>query len=184
MESLPPTHPLVSLSAMEGLAKTTRSPVDFCAVYEPQIWGEEWFMAPWRSWISISVIARLSKWAITISEIAREFGLSNVTTFKYKKWEESPSVIVRWAPGGQRSAVGLNVFWRLRFCGLEARHAAVKEILTPAHKCAHLEVAHRYVNERIEFWTNVIYSDEKTFSSSFNGPVTVYGSWNKRFNPK
>ncbi|KAG8237037.1 hypothetical protein J437_LFUL015783 [Ladona fulva] len=83
-----------------------------------------------------------------------------------------------------RNAVGVNVSpqtvrrW-LRLAGLRARRAAVKEILTDFHKAARLDFARRYV----AFWRRVVFSDEKTFSSSFNGPVTVYRSNNTRFHP-
>ncbi|KAG8231018.1 hypothetical protein J437_LFUL010940 [Ladona fulva] len=72
---------------------------------------------------------------------------------------------------------------RLRFSGLEARCAAVKEILTDAHKQARLVFAQKHVDKSVDFWKTVIFSDEKTFSSCPNGLVTVYRPQNLRFDP-
>ncbi|KAG8238686.1 hypothetical protein J437_LFUL016565 [Ladona fulva] len=87
-----------------------------------------------------------------------------------------------------RCAVGLSISSqtvrrKLRFSGLEARRAAVKEILTDAHKQARLVFAQKHVHKSIDFWKTVVFSDEKTFSSCPNGPVTVYWPQNLRFHP-
>ncbi|KAG8237996.1 hypothetical protein J437_LFUL017716, partial [Ladona fulva] len=56
--------------------------------------------------------------------------------------------------------------------------------MTDFHKAARLDFARQYVNENVAFWRRVVFSDEKTFSSSFNGPVTVfYRPNNTRFHP-
>lgn len=54
---------------------------------------------------------------------------------------------------------------RLREGGLRCHVPAVKEQLTEDNKVARLRFAQRYVNEHIEFWRSVIFSDEKTFTS-------------------
>ncbi|KAG8235799.1 hypothetical protein J437_LFUL015838 [Ladona fulva] len=65
------------------------------------------------------------------------------------------------------------------FQGLDARHAAVKEILTDAHKQARFVFAQKYA----DFWKTVVFSDEKTFSSCTKGPITVHRPRNSRSDP-
>ncbi|KAG8239022.1 hypothetical protein J437_LFUL017356 [Ladona fulva] len=59
--------------------------------------------------------------------------------------------------------------------GFEARHAAVKEILTDAHKQAQLVLAQKHVDKSIDFWKTVIFSDEKTFSLCPMGQLLYTG---------
>ncbi|KAG8232794.1 hypothetical protein J437_LFUL007948 [Ladona fulva] len=61
---------------------------------------------------------------------------------------------------------------------------AVKEILTDAHKQAFsVGLRQKHVDKSVDFWKTVIFSDEKTFSSYPNVPVTVYRPRNSRFDP-
>ncbi|KAK3878390.1 hypothetical protein Pcinc_016974, partial [Petrolisthes cinctipes] len=64
---------------------------------------------------------------------------------------------------------------RLRGGGLRCHVPAVKEQLTENNKVARLRFAERYVNENLEFWRYVIFSDEKTFTSISAVSVIVGG---------
>ncbi|KAG8239152.1 hypothetical protein J437_LFUL018036 [Ladona fulva] len=71
---------------------------------------------------------------------------------------------------------------RRRICaaGLQSRRAAIKEVLTESHRAACLAFAQTYLRKE-DFWRKVIFSDEKTFSSTSSRPVRVYRPPNTRF---
>lgn len=69
---------------------------------------------------------------------------------------------------------GETVRRRLREGGLRHRIPATKEKLTARHRLDRLRFAETYVNEGLDFWGRVIFSDEKTFSSSTHGPLHCY----------
>ncbi|KAG8224036.1 hypothetical protein J437_LFUL001113 [Ladona fulva] len=73
---------------------------------------------------------------------------------------------------------------RLSEANLHPRRAAVKEILNPAHREARIAFANAHAEHGEEFWRQIIFSDEKTFSSSSSGPVLVYRPNNTRFCPR
>ncbi|KAG8228179.1 hypothetical protein J437_LFUL014414 [Ladona fulva] len=100
-------------------------------------------------------------------------------------FDVSHSTIVKRSGRNSNASTGNSqtVRRRLRFSGLEARRAAVKEILTDAHKQARLAFAQKHIDKSVDFWKTVIFSDEKTFSSCPKGPVTVYRPRNSRFDP-
>jgi len=64
-----------------------------------------------------------------------------------------------------------TIISRLRAAGLRARHAAVKELLTDEHKLYRLAFAESTVDRK---WDRVIFTDESTFTSANDGPVSVY----------
>lgn len=70
---------------------------------------------------------------------------------------------------------------RLREVGLFARRAAVKEKLTEDHRIDRMAFADSHLQED---WNNVIFSDEKTFSSCNDGPQIVYRPTDTRYDPK
>ena len=74
-----------------------------------------------------------------------------------------------------------TIISRLRAEGLRAQHAAVKELLTDEHKLYHLAFAESNVDRK---WDRVIFTDELTFSSGNNGPVSVYIPQGQRYNPQ
>jgi len=74
-----------------------------------------------------------------------------------------------------------TIISRLRGAGLRARHAAVKELLTDKHKLYLLAFAESNVDRK---WDRVIFTDELTFSSGNNGPVSVYIPQGQRYNPQ
>ncbi|KAG8239432.1 hypothetical protein J437_LFUL018882 [Ladona fulva] len=63
---------------------------------------------------------------------------------------------------------------RLSEANLHPRRAAVKEVLNPAHRAARIAFANAHAEHGEEVWRQIIFSDEKTFSSSSSGPVLVY----------
>ena len=60
---------------------------------------------------------------------------------------------------------------RLKEEGLQARHAAVKELLTDENKFYRLSFAESNVDRK---WDRVIFSDESAFSSANDRPIVVY----------
>jgi hypothetical protein len=62
---------------------------------------------------------------------------------------------------------------RLTKSGMHSRVAAIKDILTEEHRAARLHFARRYVHYPIEFWRWVIFTDEKSWSSSAHGQLRV-----------
>jgi len=70
---------------------------------------------------------------------------------------------------------------RLRAAGLRARHAAMKELLTDEHKLYHLAFAESNVDRK---WVRVIFTDESTFTSANDGPVSVYRLQGQRYKPQ
>jgi len=64
-----------------------------------------------------------------------------------------------------------TIISRLKGAGLRARHAAVKELLTDEHKLYRLAFAESNIDRK---WDRVIFTDESTFSSANDRPVSVY----------
>lgn len=73
---------------------------------------------------------------------------------------------------------------RLRENGIKRYAAAAKENMTQAHKQARLQFAEQYLNQPVDFWQNVVFSDEKVFQSSKDGPVKVYRPQNFRYDER
>ncbi|KAI4465419.1 mitotic spindle assembly checkpoint protein mad2 [Holotrichia oblita] len=69
----------------------------------------------------------------------------------------------------------------IREFGLKNYSASKKFALEPQHKQDRLNFANLYVNENADFWERVIFSDEKIFQSSHDGPVRVYRPANTRY---
>ena len=80
----------------------------------------------------------------------------------------------------QLAASPTTIRRRLREAGLRSRVAAKMEALTEAHRAARLGFAERYANRGVNFWSQVIFTDEKTFRSSDQGPVRVWRRENTR----
>ena len=70
---------------------------------------------------------------------------------------------------------------RLHAAGVHHRTPAVKEKLLDRHKDARLAFARRHVFEDLSFWSRVIFSDEKTFSSSTYGRARCWRPNNTRY---
>ncbi|KAK4327422.1 hypothetical protein Pmani_002087 [Petrolisthes manimaculis] len=55
--------------------------------------------------------------------------------------------------------------------GFRHRTPAIKPKLTERHRELRLQFAQRYVHQDLNFWGRVIFSDEKTFSSTSRGKL-------------
>jgi hypothetical protein len=69
---------------------------------------------------------------------------------------------------------------RIKESELRNRSAANKIFLSVANKEERLRFAFQHINN-VNFWENVVFSDEKTFQSSSNGRVRVYRPVGERF---
>ncbi|KAL7646945.1 UNVERIFIED_CONTAM: hypothetical protein RMT77_002202 [Armadillidium vulgare] len=70
---------------------------------------------------------------------------------------------------------------RLHENGIHHRTPAVKQKLTEAHKTERLRFAREYINNDMNFWSKVIFTDEKTFSSTDHGPLHCWRVNNTRY---
>ena len=70
---------------------------------------------------------------------------------------------------------------RLHAGGIHHRTPVVKQKLEDRHKAARLEFAQRYVDEGLDFWGRVIFSDEKTFASNMHGRLHCWRRDNTRY---
>lgn len=82
-------------------------------------------------------------------------------------------------PGSLRTAQS-----RVRKSELRCRYAARKLILKQEHKEARLSFALEFIVYDIDFWRNVIFTDEKIFQSMNCGRIRVYRPANTRFEEK
>lgn len=73
---------------------------------------------------------------------------------------------------------------RLNEKGRFGRKATVKEMLTEQHKAARLNFALAYIRKPDSFWEQVIFTDEKVFSTAPNSSVHVYRPTGARFHRK
>ncbi|KAG7157132.1 putative Transposable element Tc1 transposase-like 37 [Homarus americanus] len=55
---------------------------------------------------------------------------------------------------------------RLHEASIQHRVPAIKERLTEQHRTGRLQFAQQYVGEDLEFWSRVVFTDEKTFAST------------------
>lgn len=67
---------------------------------------------------------------------------------------------------------------------LENRAAARKPLLTQRHKDCRVNFALQFWQEEPDFWNRVVFSDEKTFQSCYNGRMRVYRPPDTRFDEK
>lgn len=67
---------------------------------------------------------------------------------------------------------------------LRNRSAAKKPFLTPQNKEQRVGFALEYSLEALNFWQNVVFTDEKVFKSCFDGHVRVYRPPNSRFDER
>ena len=63
---------------------------------------------------------------------------------------------------------------RLHEVGLFGRVAANKSLLSEENKRARVQYALELLEQPPAFWTNVVFSDEKTFCTSRHGRLIVY----------
>jgi hypothetical protein len=99
--------------------------------------------------------------------------------------KENPFTTASEAHSGSRFGASSQTARRRLFsAGLKARHAAVKEIPTVAHRAARLDFARTQGRENEDVWRRVMFIDEKTFSSSSSGPMVVYRPRNTRYDPQ
>ncbi|KAG7171999.1 putative Transposable element Tc1 transposase-like 19 [Homarus americanus] len=63
---------------------------------------------------------------------------------------------------------------RLHEAGIQHRVPAIKERLTDQHRTGRLQFAQQYVGEDPEFWSRVVFTDEKTFASSNHGKIHLW----------
>lgn len=68
--------------------------------------------------------------------------------------------------------------------GLRNRAAVKKPFLTTVNKEQRVGFALQYLQEGLGFWRNVVFTDEKTFQSCYNGRLRVYRPRNTRFEEK
>lgn len=69
---------------------------------------------------------------------------------------------------------------RLHEEGIHHRTPSIKDKLTEAHKRLRLQFAEQYVDEDLDFWGRVVFSDEKTFSSTNHGRIHCWRKNNTR----
>ena len=72
---------------------------------------------------------------------------------------------------------------RLHENGIHHRIPALKGVLGDIHKRNRLDFARRYVDEGMDFWSRVIFSDEKTFASNTHGRLHCWRRDNERYDP-
>lgn len=70
---------------------------------------------------------------------------------------------------------------RLHAAGIHHRIAATKEKLLERHRMERLRFAQQYVQEGLDFWGSVIFSDEKTFFSTSHGQLHCWRHNNTRY---
>lgn len=70
---------------------------------------------------------------------------------------------------------------RLHRSGKHHRVPAVKECLTNQHRAARLAFARQHVEKDLEFWSRVVFTDEKTFCSTNHGKIHLWRSNNTRY---
>ncbi|KAG7163345.1 putative Transposase-containing protein 4 [Homarus americanus] len=63
---------------------------------------------------------------------------------------------------------------RLHEAGIQHRVLAIKERLTEQHLTRRLQFAQQYVGEDLEFWSRVVFTDEKTFASPNHGKTHLW----------
>ena len=73
---------------------------------------------------------------------------------------------------------------RLHENGIHHRIPALKGVLGDIHKRNRLDFARRYVDEGMDFWSRVIFSDEKTFASNTHGRLHCWRRDNERYDPQ
>lgn len=71
---------------------------------------------------------------------------------------------------------------RLHENGIHHRTPACKEILTEDHRQRRLNFARQYVDQDLDFWKKVIFTDEKTFASTDHGKMHCWRENNTRYN--
>lgn len=69
---------------------------------------------------------------------------------------------------------------RLHAADLHCRVAARKEVLSATHRASRLAFSMQHLNKGMDFWSRVIFCDEKTFRSSDHGKEHVWRMDNTR----
>ena len=72
---------------------------------------------------------------------------------------------------------------RLSSAGLYARWAAKKEMMTDAQKLLRLQFAQEYLERPLEYWSRMVWTDEKVFSSTLDGRYVTYRARGLRHHP-
>ncbi|KAG7162986.1 putative Transposable element Tc1 transposase-like 24 [Homarus americanus] len=62
----------------------------------------------------------------------------------------------------------------LHLAGIQHRVPAIKERLTDQHHSGHLQFVQQYVGKGLEFWSRVVFTDEKTFASTNHGKIHLW----------
>ncbi|KAG7173707.1 putative Transposable element Tc1 transposase-like 49, partial [Homarus americanus] len=65
---------------------------------------------------------------------------------------------------------------------IQNRVPAIKERLTYQHRNGRLQFAQQYVGEDLEFWSRVVFTDEKTFASTNHGKIHLWRPNRMRYN--
>lgn len=89
------------------------------------------------------------------------------------------AVIDTGFPGSQPTASR-----RVKESDLKNRVAAKKMMLTEERKQSRLLFALNYIYRNHQFWTMVVFTDEKVFQSTYNGQIRVYRPDNTRFDER
>ncbi|KAG7156435.1 putative Transposable element Tc1 transposase-like 30 [Homarus americanus] len=63
---------------------------------------------------------------------------------------------------------------RLHEADIQHRVPAIRERLTDQHRTGRLQLAQQYVGEDPEFWSQVVFTDEKTFAGTNNGKIPFW----------
>ena len=80
---------------------------------------------------------------------------------------------------GIHHRVEAGIYHRVE-AGIHHRVLPKKESLTEQHRAGRLAFAQRYVGEDLEFWSRVVFTDEKSFSSTSHGRMLNWRPNNTR----
>lgn len=73
---------------------------------------------------------------------------------------------------------------RLHEAGFKSRTPAEKEMLTRLHKEKRLTFSENFVEKGLDYWARIIFTDEKTFSSTDHGKIRCWRRKNTRYDEK
>ncbi|KAG7166709.1 putative Transposable element Tc1 transposase-like 41 [Homarus americanus] len=127
-------------------------------------------------------IIALRQEGLTVRAIADRLAVSTSTV---KRWirRYAETVAIRNNPFSNtvavREALHLDVCAqtvrsRLHEASIQHRVLAIKERLTEQHRTGRLQFAQQYVGEDLEFWSRVVFTDEKTFASTNHSKIHLW----------